>query len=169
MQFFERLIPLLAKKPDLLDKVIIVKEGMDKVKELLKIFTGKLVAIQSKMKVLANGSHFLMHSIIDSDGKMKDLSEWSSSFDHVIDFPLVASIFQDDIDECVINDLTNTLFKFENELNRFIIEGKVIIDARWQKFVSELTTVKECECPTKREVIVWEVVAEIKALPSESS
>ena len=32
MQFFDRLIPLLAKKPDLRDKVITVKEGMDKVK-----------------------------------------------------------------------------------------------------------------------------------------
>ena len=79
----------------------------------------------------------------------------------------MASIFQDDIDECAFNDLTDTLFKFETELNRFITEGKVITDARWQKYVSELTTVKECEWPTKREVIVWEAVVEIKALPSE--
>ena len=34
MQFFDRLIPLLAKKPDLPDKVIVVREGMDKVKYL---------------------------------------------------------------------------------------------------------------------------------------
>ena len=87
MQFFDRLIPLLAKKPDLPDKVIIVKEGMDKVKDLLKFFTGKLAAIQSKMKVLANGSHFLMLSVIDFDGKVKDLNEWSSSFDHVVNLP----------------------------------------------------------------------------------
>ena len=78
---------MLAKNPDLPDKVITVKEGMDKVKDLLKFFTGKLAIIQSKMKVLANGSHFLMLSIIDSDGKEKDLSEWSISFDHVIDSP----------------------------------------------------------------------------------
>ena len=169
MQFFDRLIPLLAKKPDLPDKVIIVKEGMDKVKDLLKIFAGKLAAIQSKMKVLANGSHFLMLSVIDSDGKVKDLNEWSGSFDHVINLPQVASIFQDDIDECAFNDLTDTLFKFETELNRFITEGKVITDARWHKSVSELTTVKEYEWPTKREVIVWEAVAEIKSLPSESN
>ena len=45
----------------------------------------------------------------------------------------------------------------------------MITDARWQKSVSELTTVKECEWPTKREVIIWEPVAEMKALPSESS
>ena len=87
MQFFDRLIPLLAKKLDLLDKVIIVKEGMDKVKDLLKNFTGKLAVIQSKMKVLANGSHFLMLYVIGSDGKIKDLNEWSSSFDHVVNLP----------------------------------------------------------------------------------
>ena len=36
MQFFDRLILLLAKKPDLTDKVISIKEGMDKVKDLLQ-------------------------------------------------------------------------------------------------------------------------------------
>ena len=41
MQFFDRLIPLLAKNPNLPDKVIIVKEGMDKVKDLLQFFTRK--------------------------------------------------------------------------------------------------------------------------------
>ena len=169
MQFFDRLIPLLAKKPNLPDKIIIVKEGMDKVKDLLKFFTGKIVAIQSKMKVLANGSHFLMLSVIDSDGKVKDLNEWYSSFDRIVNLPQVASIFRDDIDECVFNDLTDTLFRFETELKRFITKGKVITDARSRKSVSELTIVKACEWPTKREVIVWEAVAERKTLPSESS
>ena len=37
MQFFDRLIPLLAKKPDFPNKVIIVKEDMDKVNDLLQI------------------------------------------------------------------------------------------------------------------------------------
>ena len=134
MQFFDKLIPLLAKNLDLLDKVIIVKEGMDKVKDLLQFFTGKLAAIQSKMKVLANGFHFLILSVINSDGKVKGLSEWSSSFDHIVDFPQVVSIFQNDIDECAFNNLIDTLFKTETELNRFITEGKVITDARWKKF-----------------------------------
>ena len=57
MKFFDRLIPLLAKEPNFLDKVIVVKEGMDKVKYLLQFFTGKLAAIQSKMKILTNGFH----------------------------------------------------------------------------------------------------------------
>ena len=87
MKLFDRLIPLLAKKPNLPDKVIIVKEGMDKVKDLLQFFIGKLAAIQSKMKVLTNGFHFSILYVIDSDGKVKDISEWFCSFDHIVDFP----------------------------------------------------------------------------------
>ena len=45
MQFFDKLIPLLEKKPVLPDKVIMVKEGLDRVKDLLGIFLGKLSII----------------------------------------------------------------------------------------------------------------------------
>ena len=128
---------------------------MDKVKDLLKNFTGKLAAIQSKMKVLVNGSHFSMLSIIDFDGKVKDLNEWSSSFDRVVNLPQVASIFKGDIDEFFFNEFIVTLFKIETKMNRFIKEGKVIIDARCKIFFGELATIKTCEWPTKREVIVW--------------
>ena len=75
------------------------------------------------------------------------------------------SIFEVDIDEFYFNELIDTLFKIETEMNRFITEGKVIIDARWQKSVGKLATTRACEWPTKREVIVWEAIAEIKALP----
>ena len=169
MQFFDRLIPLLAKKLDFPDKVIIVKEGMDKVKDLLQFFTSKLAAIQSKMNILTNGFHSLILYVLDSGGKVKDLNEWSNSFDHIVDLPQVASIFQDDIDEFVFNELVDTLFKIETELNRFTTEGKVITDVRWKNLVNELATSKTCEWPTKREVIVWEEIAEIKALPTGSN
>ena len=94
MQLFDRLRTFLAKKLDLIDKFIIVKEGMDRVKDLLHFFTRKLAAIQSKMNVLANGFHSLILSVLDFDCKVKDFSEWSNSFDHIVDLPQVASIFQ---------------------------------------------------------------------------
>ena len=81
----------------------------------------------------------------------------------------MASIFQGDIDECVFNELIDTLFKIETEMNRFTTEGKVITDARWHKSVGELTSIKACKWPTKREVIVWEAIIEIKALPTGGS
>ena len=169
MQFFDRLILLLAKKPNFLDKVIVVKEGMDKVKDLLQFFIGKLAMIQNKMKSLTNGFHSLILFVLVSDGKVKNLNEWSDSFDHIVNLPQVASIFQNDIDECLFNELIDTLFKVETDLNRFTTQGKVITDARLQKSVNELTTAKTYEWPTIREVIVCEAFAEIKALPTGSS
>ena len=73
--------------------------------------------------------------------------------------------FEGDIDECSFNELIDTLFKIETKMNRFIIEGKVITNAKWQKFFGELAITKTCEWPTKRDVILWEEIVEIKALP----
>ena len=54
-------------------------------------------------------------------------------------------------------------------MNRFTIEGKVINDVRWQKYIGELIAIKSCEWPTKRDVIVWEAIIEIKVLPTGGS
>lgn len=108
MQFFDRMIPLLSKKPNLLDKVITMEEGMDKVKDLLRNFIGKQAVIQSKMKLLTSGFYSLILSFLDSNDKIKDFNKWSSSFDHIVGFPQVASIFQDDI---VFYELIETLLK----------------------------------------------------------
>ena len=53
IQFIERLIVLIAKKLDLPNKIITVKEGLEIVKELMGFFTGKLQTIQGKLKVLS--------------------------------------------------------------------------------------------------------------------
>ena len=117
------------------------------------------------MKVLTNGFYSLILSVLDFGNQVKDLNEWSNYFDHIVDLPQVASIFEGDIDECAFNELIYTLFKIETKMNRFIIEGKVIIDARWQNSIGELTGTKACKWSQKGEVIVWEAIAEIKALP----
>ena len=110
------------------------------------------------MKVLTNGFYSLILFVLDFDNQIKDLNESSSSFDHIIDLPQVASIFEGDIDEFSFNELIDTLFKIETEMNRFITKGKVITDTRWQDFFGELATTKTCEWPTIREVIVWEEI-----------
>ena len=97
------------------------------------------------MKVLTSGFHSLILFVLDSDSKVKDFNNWSNSFYHIVDLPQVASIFHDDIDELLFNELIDILFKVETEMNRFTIEGKVITDVRWQKTVNELATIKECE------------------------
>lgn len=75
MQFFDRLILPLAKKPDHPNKVIAIKEGMDKVKDFLQFFIGKLTVIQNRMKVLINGFYSLILSILNSNGQMKGWNE----------------------------------------------------------------------------------------------
>lgn len=53
IQFFERLIMLMAKNPNLPDKIITVKEVLEMVKELIGFFTRKIQIIQGKLKVLS--------------------------------------------------------------------------------------------------------------------
>ena len=43
------------------------------------------------------------------------------------------------------------------------------MDARWNKAVQDLQIAKDTDWPTKREIYIWEVVGEIKALPAGSS
>ena len=52
-QFLERFMVLMAKKLDLLDTIISMKEGLDIVKELIGFFTRKLHVIQEKLKFLS--------------------------------------------------------------------------------------------------------------------
>ena len=87
MQFFDSLIPLLEKKLDLLDKVITIKEEMDKIKDLLRFFFRKLSIIQNRMKVLIDGFYSLIISILNSNNQIKDWGEWSSSFNQIVDLP----------------------------------------------------------------------------------
>ena len=77
----------------------------------------------------------------------------------------MASIFEGDTSELAFHELIDTLFKIENEMNRFVIEGKATNDARWHKYIGELAIAKGFEWPTKRDIFIWEVVAEIKDLP----
>ena len=45
----------MAKKLDLLDKIFIVKESLEMVKELSGFFSGKLQVIQGKLRTLSDG------------------------------------------------------------------------------------------------------------------
>ena len=77
----------MGKKPNLPNKVIAIKESMGKVNDLLKFFIEKLTVIQNKMKVLTNGFCSLILSILNFENQIKDLNEWSNSFDHIVKFP----------------------------------------------------------------------------------
>ena len=63
---------LMAKEPDLPDKIIIVKEGLEMVNELISLFTGKMQIIQWKIKVLSQGFECYIPSILDANNKLRD-------------------------------------------------------------------------------------------------
>ena len=79
-----------------------------------------------------------------------------------------SAIFEDTSDS-PFHSLIDSLFKAEISLNKFIVESKTVMDARWNKAVQDLQTAKDTDWPTKREIYIWEAVGEIKALPAGSS
>lgn len=93
IQFFDRLVSLMARKPDLPNKIITVKDGLEIVKELIGFFTSKLSVIQKKLKVLTTRFNSLILPVTNSGGKLKDWQEWSESFDNIFNLPKVIPIF----------------------------------------------------------------------------
>ena len=72
MQFLDRLIMIMAKKLDLPDKIFIVKEILEMVKELSGFFSGKLQVIQGKMRTFLDGMEPFIPSIIDTPNVVKN-------------------------------------------------------------------------------------------------
>ena len=97
------------------------------------------------MKALIDGFYSLILSILNSNNQIKDWNKWSHSFDHILSLPQVESIFEGDTNEFSLNEIIDTLFKIENEMTRFIMEGKATTNAKWHKFVGELVMIKACE------------------------
>ena len=110
MQFFDKLIVLMAKKLDLLDKIFTVKESLEMVKELSGFFTGKLEIIQGKLKTLSDGVEPCIPSILSATNDIRDRQEWSTSFDDILTRETIVAIFEDTSDS-PFHTLVDSLFK----------------------------------------------------------
>ena len=99
---------------------------------------------------------------------VKAWQEWSVSFDNILTQQSTLAIFEDTSDSS-FHSLVESLFKAEISLNKFIVDSKAIMDARWTKATQDLQGVKDTDWPTKREIYIWEVVGKIKALPAGGS
>ena len=75
MQFLDRLIMLMAKKPDLLDKIFTIKKSLEMVKELSGFFSGKLQVIQGKLKTLLDKMEHCIPSILDNTNIVRNWQE----------------------------------------------------------------------------------------------
>ena len=164
MKNLDKLIVLMAKKPDLLDKILTMKESIVMVKELSGFFAGKIQAIQGKLKVLSDGIEPCVPSLINATNNLRDWQEWSTSFDDILTWETTLAILED-IYVFPFHTLIYSLFKEEIDLNKFFVEAKSVMNARWTKAMQDFQVVKETEWPTKREIYVWEAMGEIKTLP----
>ena len=55
-------------------------------------------------------------------------------------------------------------------MNKLVLESKAIIDAKWSKSLDKLTTVRDATWPdVDIDIIIWEVIVDIKAIPSADS
>ena len=53
-------------------------------------------------------------------------------------------------------------------MNKSVGDSKAITDAKWNKSLEELTTIKDATwLDIENDITIWEVISDIKAFPSE--
>ena len=60
---------------------------------------------------------------------MKDWKYWSISFDNALTQEIIVSIFED-VSDIPYNKLIGSLFNPKIDLNKFIVETKIVMDAK---------------------------------------
>ena len=73
-----------------------------------------------------------------------DWKDWSTSFDNILTQEATISNFED-ISHIPYNKVIDSIFKEEIDLNNFIVESKVVMDARWIKATQDLQEAKTIE------------------------
>ena len=67
---------------------------------------------------------------MDAASTIKNWQEWSASFDNILTQCATLLVFEYMFD-APFNTLIDSLFKVEINLNKFIVESKEIMDAKW--------------------------------------
>ena len=62
------------------------------------------------------------------------------------------------------------LFRIEINMNKSVRESKAITNAKWNKCLEELNTIKDATwLDIDTDIAIWEVIADIKAFPVDES
>ena len=59
---------------------------INRVKDLNGFFSGKMQLINNKTKTIANGTPGFIQKFVDDDNKLRELEEWSDSFDNILKY-----------------------------------------------------------------------------------
>lgn len=94
------------------------------------------------MKILSEGIKSCIPPILDADKKLRDWIEWSDSFNSVLTQEKISLVFKDENDT-PFNDIIDSFFKVEININNFLVESKAITYSRWNKAVKDLDEVKD--------------------------
>lgn len=164
-------MPLLGQKKEFPKATIIyVRKLIGKVKELNAFFTRKGKLIQGKMKLVTEGVNHFYSLILAVDGTTKECQDWSDSFDTILTHPKFISFCNKESEVTHVYKLIDELYKIELDMNKFVLERKVITDAKWTKCIDELNNIKGAMWPDiDIDIEIWEAIADIKVIPSGDS
>ena len=98
--------------------------------------------VQKKMKTISTGTPNFVPTILDSEGKIKDQLEWSSSFESILDHPRFLSFCNNELSTTIVYDMVDIIYKLEAKMSKVASEVKSIIDAKWIKCLEELDTIR---------------------------
>ena len=122
------------------------------------------------MKSITQGVVNYIPPILNEGGALKDQVAWSDSFDKILDHPRFLAYTNNGTDVSTIYDIIDMLFRIELYMNKSVGDSKAITDAKWNKCIKELTTIKDATwLDIENDIAIWEVIADIKDFPSEDS
>ena len=91
-------------------------------------------------------------------------------FENILNHSRFLAYYNVVIDLIVAYDLIDMLYTLEEKMSKITVEVKVIIDAKWKKYLKELNVVRDAtQHDVGIDMAIWEVIEDIKALPSEES
>ena len=102
------------------------------------------------MKQMSEGVINYIPPILEEGGALKDWLARSDSFDKILDHPRFIAYTNNETDVSTVYDIIDMLFRIEININKSVRDSKAIIDAKWNKCLEELNTVKEATWPEYR-------------------
>ena len=99
------------------------------------------------MKQISEGVVNYIPPILDEGGALKDWVAWSNYFDKILDHPRFLAYTNNETNVSTIYDIIDMLFRIELNMNMSVGDRKAITDAKWNKCLEEINTIKDATWP----------------------
>lgn len=164
-------MPLLTQKKELPKGTIVpVRKIISRVSGLISFFTGKIQIVHNKVKLITQGIPLFIPSVLNENNIVKDQQNQDESFDQILDHPTFLAFFHEETTITNFYAFINHFQQTELDIDRYILESKVVTDAKWEKGIDELNGINGAmSLNIDTQIEIWEAVAEIRALPTSDS